>query len=86
MVKVLQWLLSNLLMEEAVEPLFCSWCLLLCARLCFPVIQTEPVQTIFCCFNGWPVLCDVKCLEGTWWEGKERDLFFQKQVPPVEQA
>lgn len=78
MVRVLQWLLSNLLMEESVEPLFCSWCLLLCASLCFPVIQTEPAQAIFCCFNGWPALCDARCLEERWWEGEEEICSFSR--------
>lgn len=32
----------------------------------------------------WAVLCEVRCLEGRWWEGKEGDLSFQKQVLTVE--
>lgn len=76
MVKMLQWLFSNLLMEESVDPLFCSWCLLLCASLCFPVIQTEPFQTIFCCFYGWPVLCD-----RIRWEGKREICSFRSRCP-----
>lgn len=67
-------------MEESVELLFCSWCLL-CASLCFPVIQTEPVQAIFCCFNNWPVLCDIRCLEGRWWEDKKEICSFRSRYP-----